>query len=384
MRKLMVSCALSAAMAMPAMAAVEVYSDSETQTSVKMYGVLLGYSGASGRTGAMGTEGTYIQGLQVNSRLGFDTTIDKFFIRFELGAQEPSMMTGTNPNSNPGIRKFFGEYDFGAAGKISVGRDDSPTVEGGFNSDFLHQDTGSTGFGSVITGNRDTQIAYSNKGVKVALINDHYLNNEIPRISVAYQKRSKDGLVRNFKVGANYKYYNGNTRNGNSIATASGAAAGTQAWNIFAGIKPQFGPLSLSVFLSYGHNAHLYGEMRTSAGQGAFNYATIDAGLDARRGGGFFEVSYAASPKLAITLGSGFQLTYDGNGSVVGTNNVTQYTVSEAGEHILSYKVSLQTPYKVSKNFSIVPQIGYYNAYLRKADEHRGSAIGIVRFRFDI
>ena len=142
--------------------------------------------------------------------------------------------------------------------------------------------------------------------------------------------------------------------------------------------------LSLSVFLSYGHNAHLYGEMRTSAGQGAFNYATIDAGLDARRGGGFFEVSYAASPKLAITLGSGFQLTYDGNGSVVGTNSVTQYTVSGAGEHILSYKVSLQTPYKVSKNFSIVPQIGYYNAYLRNADEHRGSAIGIVRFRFDI
>lgn len=379
MRKLMVSCALSAAMAVPAMAAVEVYSDSETQTSVKMYGVFLGYSGAAGKTSAESTVGaTYLQGLQVNSRLGFDTTIDKFFIRFELGAQEPSMMTGTNPNSSPGIRKFFGEYDFGAAGKIAVGRDDSPTVEGGFNSDFLHQDTGSTGFGSVITGNRDTQIAYSNKGVKVALINDHYLSNEIPRISVAYQKRSKDGLVRNFKVGANYKYYNGNTRNANSIATASAAAAGTQAWNVFAGIKPQFGPLSLSVFLSYGHNAHLYGEMRTSAGQGAFNYATIEAGLDARRGGGFFELSYAASPKFAITLGSGFQLTYDGNGGGTG------YTASGAGEHILSYKVSLQTPYKVSKNFSIVPQVGYYNAYLRNANEHRGSAIGIVRFRFDI
>ncbi|MGX2984902.1 hypothetical protein ACWIWK_05485 [Helicobacter sp. 23-1048] len=123
--------------------------------------------------------------------------------------------------------------------------------------------------------------------------------------------------------------------------------------------------------------------MRTSAGQGEFNYATIDAGLNAKRGGGFFEVSYAASQKLAITLGSGFQLTYGGNGGNGGTPTTT-YDDTISDEHILSYKVSLQTPYKVSKNFSIVPQIGYYNAYLRRADVHRGSAIGIVRFRFDI
>lgn len=381
MKKLMVSCALSAAMAMPAMAAVEVYSDSETQTSVKMYGVFLGYSGAAGKTGVDSTVGAdYLQGLQVNSRLGFDTTIDNLFVRFELGAQEPSMLTGATTNV-PGIRKFFGQYDLGSAGKISVGRDDSPTVEGGFNTDFLGQDTGSTGFGSVITGNRDMQVAYSNGGYKVALITDHYRKSEIPRISMAYQFRNK-GIIKNFKIGATYKYYN------HSVAGSGGTypqrAQGAHAWNVLAGIKPQFGPLSLSVFLSYGVNAHLYGEMRTSAGQGEFNYATIDAGLNAKRGGGFFELSYAASPKFAITLGSGFQLTYGGNGGTGSTTNPTTYDDSKAGEHILSYKVSLQTPYKVSKNFSIVPQIGYYNAYLRNAGEHRGSAIGIVRFRFDI
>lgn len=385
MRKLMVSCALSAAMAVPAMAAVEVYSDSETQTSVKMYGVFLGYSGAAGKTGQLSTVGAdYLQGLQVNSRLGFDTTIDKLFIRFELGAREPAMLTGATTNA-PGIRKFFGEYDLGSAGKIAVGRDDSPTVEGGFNSDFLNQDTGSTGFGSVITGNRDMQIAYSNKGVKVALITDHYRKSEIPRISMAYQFRNK-GIIKNFKVGATYKYYNHSVAStGGTYPTAptNGTIGGAHAWNVLAGIKPQFGPLSLSVFLSYGVNAHLYGEMRTSAGNGEFDYATIDAGLNAKRGGGFFELSYAASQKFAITLGSGFQLTYGGNGSYSGTEE-SGYTQSKAGEHILSYKVSLQTPYKVSKNFSIVPQVGYYNAYLRSEGVHRGSAIGIVRFRFDI
>ncbi|MGX3098089.1 hypothetical protein [Helicobacter sp. 23-1046] len=377
MRKLMVSCALSAAMAMPAMAAVEVYSDSETQTSVKMYGVLYGYSGAAGKTGQESTVGAdYLQGLQLNSRLGFDTTIDKFFIRFELGAVEPNILTGATTNA-PGIRKFFWQYDLGSAGKISVGRDDSPTVEGGFNSDFLATDTGSTGFGSVITGNRDMQVAYSNGGYKVALITDHYRKSEIPRISMAYQFRNK-GIIKNFKVGATYKYYNHSVGPLPTNVTTPTGVGGAHAWNVLAGIKPQFGPLSLSVFLSYGVNAHLYGEMRTSAGQGEFNYATIDAGLNAKRGGGFFELSYAASQKLAITLGSGFQLTYGGNGGGTG------YTASGADEHILSYKVSLQTPYKVSKNFSIVPQIGYYNAYLRRADVHRGSAIGIVRFRFDI
>ena len=384
MKGFCISCALSAALAMPAMAAVEIYSDSETSTSVKMYGALLGYSGVSGKTGEQSTVGgNYLSGIQVNSRLGFDTTIDKFFIRFELGAQEQSATSGVQQQT-PGIRKFFGEYDFGAAGKLSVGRNDSPTVEGGFNTDFLAQDTGSTGFGSVITGNRDTQISYSKGGYRVALIQDHYVDKEAPRISMAYQFRNK-GIIKNFKVGATYKYYN---KNAGQWRPTTGAAyvdtyGGAHAWNVIAGIKPQFGPVSLSVFLSYGVNAHLYGEMRTSAGQGQFNYATIDAGLNAKRGGGFFEVSYAATPKLAITLGSGFQLTYGGNGSGNGQNQ-TGYTQSNAGEHILSYKVSLQAPYKVSKNFTIVPHIGYYNAYLRSADVHRGGAIGIVRFRYDI
>lgn len=374
MRKLCISCALSAALAVPAMAAVEVYKNDEAQASVKMYGVLLGYTGASGKTGEQSTVGAnYLSGIQVNSRLGFDTTIDKFFIRFELGAQEPSMISGATTNA-PGIRKFFGEYDFGAAGKIAFGRDDSPTVEGGFNTDFLAQDTGSTGFGSVITGNRDTQIAYSNKGVKVALINDHYRDKEAPRISAAYQFRNK-GAIKNFKVGATYKYYNHSASVSGVYPTGVG---GTHAWNVLAGIQPQFGPVTLSVFLSYGVNGHLYGEQRTSAGQGAFNYATIDAGLNAKRGGGFFEVRYAATPKLTFTLGSGFQLTYGGNGGGTG------YTATTGGEHILSYKVSLQAPYKVSKNFSIVPHIGYYDAYLRNAGVHRGGAIGIVRFRYDI
>lgn len=375
MRKLCISCALSAALAVPAMAAVEIYSDSETSTSVKMYGALLGYSGVSGKTGEQSTVGAnYLSGIQVNSRLGFDTTIDKFFIRFELGAQEPSMILDTKTNA-PGIRKFFGEYDFGAAGKIAFGRDDSPTVEGGFNTDFLAHDTGSTGFGSVITGNHDTQIAYSNKGVKVALINDHYRDREAPRISAAYQFRNK-GAIKNFKVGATYKYYNHSASVGGEYPTGVG---GAHAWNVLAGIQPQFGPVTLSVFLSYGVNAHLYGEQRTSAGQGAFNYATLDAGLNAKRGGGFFEVRYAATPKLTFTLGSGFQLTYGGNGG-----GKVVYEATGAGEHILSYKVSLQAPYKVSKNFSIVPHIGYYDAYLRNAGVHRGGAIGVVRFRYDI
>lgn len=373
------SCALCAALAVPALAEIQVYNNDEKAIKVNLYGALLGYTGGGGITtqqsGDINKDSQYIAGIQVNSRIGIDTHYDKFMLKLEIGAQEPSMTSGATTGM-PGIRKFFGQYDFGKGGKLIFGRNDSPTVEGGFNSDFLHQDTGSTGFGSVITGNRDTQLAYSNAGVSIALIQDHYTIREVPRVSVAYQFRNK-GAISNFKVGATYKYYNSNASGGTRPASVGSG----HAWNVIAGVKPVFGPVSLSVFLNYGINGDLYGEQRTSYGTGNFNYGSIATGTDTKRGGGFFELSYKANDALSFTLGAGYQLSYGGNGA---TTNPATITSAVANEFVHSYKVSFQVPYKVSKNFTIVPHIGWYNSYLRKADRQQGGITGVVRFRYDI
>lgn len=373
------SCALCAALAVPALAEIQVYNNDEKAIKVNLYGALMGYTGGGGITtqqsGDINKDSQYIAGIQVNSRIGIDTHYDKFMLKLEVGAQEPSMTTGATTGM-PGIRKFFGQYDFGKGGKLIFGRNDSPTVEGGFNSDFLHQDTGSTGFGSVITGNRDTQLAYSNAGVSIALIQDHYTIREVPRVSVAYQFRNK-GTISNFKVGATYKYYNSNASGGTRPASVGSG----HAWNVIAGVKPVFGPVSLSVFLNYGINGDLYGEQRTSYGTGNFNYGSIATGTDTKRGGGFFELSYKANDSLSFTLGAGYQLSYGGNGA---TTNPAAITQAVANEFVHSYKVSFQVPYKVSKNFTIVPHIGWYNSYLRKADRQQGGITGVVRFRYDI
>lgn len=373
------SCALCATLAVPALAEIQVYNNDEKAIKVNLYGALLGYTGGGGITtqqsGDINKDSQYIAGIQVNSRIGIDTHYDKFMLKLEIGAQEPSMTSGATTGM-PGIRKFFGQYDFGKGGKLLFGRNDSPTVEGGFNSDFLHQDTGSTGFGSVITGNRDTQLAYSNAGVSIALIQDHYTIREVPRVSVAYQFRNK-GAISNFKVGATYKYYNANASGGTRPASVGSG----HAWNVIAGVKPVFGPVSLSVFLNYGINGDLYGEQRTSYGTGNFNYGSIATGTDTKRGGGFFELSYKANDALSFTLGAGYQLSYGGNGA---TTNPATITPAVANEFVHSYKVSFQVPYKVSKNFTIVPHIGWYNSYLRKADRQQGGITGVVRFRYDI
>ncbi|WP_148374446.1 hypothetical protein [Helicobacter macacae] len=59
-------------------------------------------------------------------------------------------------------------------------------------------------------------------------------------------------------------------------------------------------------------------------------------------------------------------------------------TQAVANEFVHSHKISFQVPYKVSKNFTIVPHICWYNSYLRKADRQQGGITGVVRFRYDI
>ncbi|MGX3044849.1 hypothetical protein [Helicobacter sp. T3_23-1056] len=387
-KSLSLSCALCASLALPAssaLAEINLYNNDEKSIKVNMYGALMGYTGGGGSTtqklGRADRNTQYIAGIQVNSRIGIDTHFDKFMLKLEVGAQEPSMTTGA-VTYMPGIRKFFGQYDFGKGGKLLFGRNDSPTVEGGFNTDFLHQDTGSTGFGSVITGNRDTQLSYSNAGVTIALIQDHYVIREVPRVAISYQFRNK-GSIANFKVGATYKYYNESA--GEWVSTSGSEVntyGGSHAWNLIAGVKPVFGPVSLSVFLNYGVNGDLYGEQRTSYGIGQFTYGSIATGLNTKRAGTFFELSYKANDALSLTLGAGYQLSYGGNGATTSTN--ADITKAVANEWIHSYKVSFQVPYKISKNFTIVPHIGWYNSYLRKADREQGGITGVIRLRYDI
>ncbi|TLD82120.1 hypothetical protein LS68_003745 [Helicobacter sp. MIT 05-5293] len=367
MKKVLISSALAASLAIPSLA-FEIYSDDDTK--VNLYGSIRGYMGGSytGNGSATDGRGGYLIGIQNNSHFGARFSHGNFKANVEFGASEPGVDGTTN---GAPLRKFWGSYTTGA-GEILFGKTDAPTTDIGFISNWLNNDNGAQGFGGVNTGNRKIQLQYNLAGLSVALVEDYVALgrttalDEFPRISLAYTIKGDKGAPF-FKVAYNYKKY-----------TTSGSMGsvnmnkGDVAWDLWAAIRPTFGNAYLSVLASYGVDAHLYGEQTTNLNRGDYlNTPILATAKDVKRTGANVELGFNLGQKLALTLGGGYQKTF---GKGVGG------TVSGVNAYI-------NLPYKVSGNFTFVPQVAYYNAngtatVLGGADKI-SSVIAAARFKWD-
>nr|QGT50461.1 hypothetical protein Helico5904_1330 [uncultured Helicobacter sp.] len=338
MKKVLISSALAASLAIPSLA-FEIYSDDDTK--VNLYGSIRGYIGGSYLPQQEAHSGGYLVGLQNNSQFGMRFSQGNFKANIEFGWIEEG--------NNPGLRKFWGSYTT-SAGEILFGKTDTPSTDTGFSSNWFNIDNGMQGFGGVYTGNRKAQLQYNVGGLSLALVSDNYavgtssVNEETPRISLGYTIKGEKGAPF-FKFAGNYKHLNGNT--------PAGYSQGAAAWDIWAGLRPTFGNAWLSVMVNHGVNAHIYGAQTTLMNTGGYTHDNVfdsntSYGASVKRTGGSLEVGFGLGEKLSLALGAGYQATYGGTLGGAAINGAAGF---------------INLPYKVSANFTFVPQVAYYNTW---------------------
>lgn len=402
MKKLALSGALAAIVAIPALG-IEVYSNEEKGASVELYGSLRGFVGGGGitndRPANSTNDGSYIIGFQNNSNFGVNAKYGKLFTKIEFGLREQGIL-GTA--SGPGLRMVYGTYDFGSGGKFTFGKLNTPTVEGGFQSDFNNNDAGGNGFGSVTTGSRKLQIQYSHSGATIAIIHDDGANGDgtlptgnnsysgvghsnVPRIALSYE--SKIGEKGKLKIAATYKYFDrakGVTTGGNFFPNGLvGHTGDVHAGHLLVGAKVPLGNAYLSTIFTYGINGHTYGEQQTAASAGGYGYtANLNAlaGLNAQRAGLLLEGGAKINDTISLAAGVGYQATFNGE----------EQRGKEARENgrqaFHSYKVYANLPINVAKGFQVVPQLGFYDVIETNritSATHRSVLVGLVRLKYD-
>ncbi|TLD96558.1 porin [Helicobacter jaachi] len=393
MKKILISSALAALMVAPSLG-FEVYNADETKVDV--YGSIRGYVGAGSNSSyqGQGQDTGYLFGLQDNSQFGVKFSSGKFKANIEFGAVEPSI-AGQNQQNNRNVtsyRQFWGSYttDFGT---FLFGKTNTPTIDNGFTSDWVNNDNGGNGFGFIATGSRKIQFQYLIGGFALALVEDQLAagrngnadgqaNQESPRIAVAYEIKDEKKKPF-FKIAATYKYYN----SGN---IADGVPAGTNAYHGWVAVKPSFGNMFVSVMAHYGKNGHLYGEQRTNFSVGGYSHQEIAAGLDAQRVGARLEFGVNFTKEIGLVLGGGYTSTSKGSNQKDNTNVAGANPAGDNSGSISSYSAFIQLPYKVSKNFSFIPQVSYYETKAAKAsaqivnggDKEAGLIAG-ARIRWD-
>lgn len=393
MKKVALSGALAALVALPALG-IEVYNNEEKGASVNIYGSLRGFLGGGGNLGDLERKnysnkdntGNFLIGFQTNSHFGIDTKYGKLTTKVEFGLKEAGVL-GTA--DGPGLRKVYGTYDFGSAGKLTFGKLDTPTIEGGFQSNFNNNDAGGNGFGSITTGSRKLQVQYEHSGAKVAIIADEANSGSgiyaypqsyapgsrlstFPRIALSYE--SKLGDKGKLKAGITYKYYESDNSRGVNRKDI-------HAGHLLVGAKFGVGGDStLSTFFHYGINGHLYGEQQTAYSEGQYGYSNYngDAGLWAQRAGLLFEFGTKLNDTLSLAAGAGYQATFNGAGQRGKGNNTLQ--------SIHGYQVYANLPINVAKGFQVVPQLAFYDTIQTNRSakvSHQTALVGLVRLKYD-
>ena len=379
-------------LAVPAFA-IEVYNNGDN--SVDIYGNFRGYAGyglsvAGDNTQNIGgantiTNGSFghnmMYGLQNNSRIGTNIKVGNFTAQFELGANEKTLVTQATGDTI-GIRKAWGAYTFGNGSRLLFGKTDTPTAMGGFNSSFYDTDNGLNGFGGTTTGHRRFQVQYSIAGLTLALIEDDVTSNAsvggftdnapyTPRAGISYEFKN-DALLA--KIAATYTAVNG------SYTDAANKKAWTNlhAFGVTFGVKPTFGNMWVSILARYGMNEDLYGEAKTVANHGGYGHSAYSISLDptgtgtpitisnrtfnadgsfnnTHRAGAALEFGINVTENFAAVIGGGYQATIQEMG-----DTVAGFQVTDPSCLIHSYAVFVQTPYKLSNNFALVPEIAWF------------------------
>ena len=368
-------------MAVPAFA-IEVYNNG-SDTTVDIYGTIRGYVGygwaensatANGVTTTSVNGDNMMYGLQGNSRIGVRFKVGQFSGNVELGANEPTLPnTGGN---NVGLRQAWGAYDFGAGGKLLVGKASTPTEMGGWSSDVFDTDGGLNGFGGSPTGDRRFQVQYNIVGLQIALVHDQNPNAAgygfgdsstsltgqayIPRLSVAYNGNHEFGSVGlKYKVGVTYTAAHGSVAD----ATDNSRWDTIHAFKVVAGIRPTFlgGKLWLSVQGAYGQNTDIFNQAKVGSSTGAYaagdafnTYAlsTTRYHYDAELGSIMAEVGYKITDMFGVVVGGGYQ-----RANFIGKS---QYTTADTSTGVDSYALYFQFPITVNKYLAFIPQVTWY------------------------
>lgn len=378
MRKIIIS-VLFVLMNLPAYAAVTLF---ENETGkVELYGTIRGYIGYDmSYTNYEGTKDVYqeelMYGLQTDSRIGVNFSINNFFGTAEIGAREKTFLNSTAETI--GFRWFFAGYKFGNAGSILFGKTDTPSSIGGYNNDIFNIDGGANGFGGIMTGNRRIQLMYKtpiNLDISLVTLGDMAVSNankievtgsEIPRLSLGYNY-SNEKL--SLKAVASY-----GAAAGKSLENAS-ASALINAFHVGFAIKPVFNKFYLSLITHYGMNADIYNEQttyglgnRSSSYTFGSNLFTAQVNSDGSinnvsRFGINLEMGYQINEIVSIIVSGGYQMTM--------MDEQMDFNGYGFTDFVNSYSAFLQVPFKLSGNFSIIPQVSWYS---NSAEVNNGSA----------
>lgn len=378
MRKIIIS-VLFVLMNLPAYAAVTLL---ENETGkVELYGTIRGYIGYDmSYTNYEGTKDVYqeelMYGLQTNSRIGVNFSINNFFGTAEIGAREKTFLNSTAEAI--GFRWFFAGYKFGNAGSILFGKTDTPSSIGGYNNDIFNIDGGANGFGGIMTGNRRIQLMYKtpiNLDISLVTLGDMAVSDankievtggEIPRLSLGYNY-SNERL--SLKAVASY-----GAAAGKSLENAS-ASALINAFHVGFAIKPVFNKFYLSLITHYGMNADIYNEQATyglgnrgstyTFGSNLFTAQVNSDGSinNVSRFGINLEMGYQINDVVSIIVSGGYQMTM--------MDEQMDFNGYGFTDFVNSYSAFLQVPFKLSGNFSIITQVGWYS---NSAEVNNGSA----------
>lgn len=390
MKKVLISMVAAGAMISSA-SAIEVYKEGDN--TVNIFGTIRAVAGYGHvfRSTAIKSEiapfygrsiigSDIIFGLQSNSRIGIDFKYNGFFGAALIGANEATLY-GVSASGTPGFRQLYAGYDFGNAGKLLIGKVELPTSMG-FSSDIFDSDNGQKGFGGTSTSTRRFQVQYSLPlGLTIAIsendfnVNNNYSkmsNKSIPRLSMSYEYNTKELVA---KVAATYAY-------GNQYDTTTAHVDPKNAFLITAGVKPTFGNMYVSTMLTYGLNSNLIGESsiglpwitkginNISLTTSSINNLLVDTNAptnDINFYSALAEFGYSINDSLKAIVGAGYQYASVFQGAGQGYIKVH------------SYSAFFQLPYAVSKNFSIIPQVGYLGA-TNKQSEGKGTPNAYVAY----
>ncbi|QEM69774.1 hypothetical protein FO488_17495 [Geobacter sp. FeAm09] len=366
-----VACAASVALSVPALAvdfsgygAVRV----GTYWTQNQY-----YSATAGASyGARRSDSDFSLDLMGDSLVGVRVKEGDFSAVAEMGAFNPKAAS-----SGPEVRLLFGEWDFGK-GKIRVGKAPSPYVyrtqmtwdsDGGMNAYGSLWDgryaqiklTMNNGFyftlmqpragaGSVYTSNAagagSSLAAFSETANTYATTYTNY-NTIMPKIVTGYE-----GKLSNWTYGGGVSY---NLYNLERVTAANATPIKTDihSYLVFFHGKVDVAPVEFSYNLFTGRNL---GDLMSSAASayvatsatfsttGTASYYDVTNDANAYTYGGWGQIGYTVNPKLKIYAGASY---------VADDNRKTH-----ADERFAAF---VNAHYQVSKNFKIVPEIGYMN-----------------------
>lgn len=336
MKKKFLTTMVTASLTISSLGAIEIYREGDNL--VDIYGTIRGVAGYGHTyTGNTSTQSDILFGLQGNSRVGINFKYNGFIGGALVGANEKTFLNSTG--NTPGFRQLYGGYDFGNYGTLIIGKIETlTTANNSFSSDIFNTDGGANGYGGYSTSTRRFQVQYKLPiGLAFAISENEKSEktgnntNTIPRVAVSYTHKSEN-LFANIAATYAYIQQNGTTRQ--------------NAVGLNIGVKPSFGNHYISTILSYGMNGDLIGEQQTITpsisnnmigGGGEYTY-----NRDVNRYAGYIEYGYTINPALKAIIGGGFQLTHS-------LHNLS----------IRSYMGMVQLPYTITKNFSIIPQVGY-------------------------